>query len=147
MTLFQYTYFDLLIADGADCYWIVKELLLIDLKLSTHIKGKDILWNCSFRAFHEIQLQGHFMKHDTLSWNTFILVSKFHCVCFSSIKKILFTEKRYFNSIKQYLLLIKQKQNNSKRPKLIQRKPWFLTNRNDKNAYFIIFSELLLKVH
>ena len=65
-------------------------------------------------------------------------------------KKIVFTEKRYllnFNSIKQYLLLIKQKQNNSKRSKLIQRKPWFLTNRNDKNAYFIIFSELPLKVH
>ena len=37
-------------------------------------------------------------------------------------KKIVFTEKRYrvkFNSIKNYLLLIKQKQKNSKIPKHI----------------------------
>ena len=24
--------------------------------------GKDTLWNFSFKAFHEIQFQGHFMK-------------------------------------------------------------------------------------
>ena len=41
-----------------------------------------------FRAFHEIQFQDYFMKHETLSWNAFTLVSKFHCVCFSSIKKM-----------------------------------------------------------
>ena len=58
-------------------------------------KGKDTLWNLSFRVFHEIHFQGHFMKHEMLSWNTFTLVSKFHCVRFSSIKKIVFTEKRY----------------------------------------------------
>ena len=44
-----------------------------------------------------------------------------HCVCFSSIKKIAFTEKIYrvkFNSIKKYLL-IKQKRKNSKTPERI----------------------------
>ena len=30
-------------------------------------KGKDTLWNFSFRAFHEIQFQGHYMKHEILS--------------------------------------------------------------------------------
>ena len=57
-------------------------------------KGKDTLSKFSFRAFHQIQFQGHFMKHEILSWSTFALISKFHCVCFSSIKKIAFTEKR-----------------------------------------------------
>ena len=41
----------------------------------------------TFRSEHFIQFQGHFM-------NSFTLVSKFHCVCFSLIKKIVFTEKR-----------------------------------------------------
>ena len=43
------------------------------------------------------------MKHEILSQNTFTLVLKFHCVRFSSMKKIVFAEKRYlvkFNSIK-----------------------------------------------
>ena len=35
------------------------------------------------------------MKHEILSWNAFTFVSKFHCVRFSSIKKIVFTEKRH----------------------------------------------------
>ena len=46
----------------------------------------------------------------------------------------MFKEKGYlleFNNIKQDLLLIKQKQKNSKRLKLIRMKPW-LKNRNDK---------------
>ena len=30
-------------------------------------KGKDTLWNFSFKAFHEIQFQGHFMKYEILS--------------------------------------------------------------------------------
>ena len=30
-------------------------------------KGKDKLWNFSFKAFHEIQFQGHFMKYFYLS--------------------------------------------------------------------------------
>ena len=68
-------------------------------------KGKDKLWNFSFRAFHKIQFQGHFIKHELLSRNIFALVSKLQCVCFSSITKIMFTEKDIFwqwkiNSIK-----------------------------------------------
>ena len=47
----------------------------------------------SFKAFHEIQYRGHFMKHEILSWNIFALVSKFYCVCFSSIKKCVDREK------------------------------------------------------
>ena len=42
--------------------------------------------NFSFRAFHEIQFQDHFMKYEILSWNNFILVSNIHCVRFSSIE-------------------------------------------------------------
>ena len=56
-------------------------------------------------------LSEHFMKCSfrDVSWNIktfmkyFTFVSKFHCVCFSSIKQIVFTEKRYllkFNGIK-----------------------------------------------
>ena len=56
-------------------------------------KGKDTLWNVSFRGFHEIQFQGHFMKHKILSWNAFILVSNIHCVRFSSIKNCVCREK------------------------------------------------------
>ena len=66
--------------------------------------GKDTLWNFSFRVFQEIHFQGHFMKHEILSWHTFTLVSKFHCVRFSTIKKnCVYWEKIYllpFNSIK-----------------------------------------------
>ena len=115
------------------------------------LQGKDTLWNFCFRAFHEIQFQGHFMKDEILSWNTFTLESKFHCVCFSSLKKLCL--QRYdifwqpkFNGISfdKYLLLVKQKQTkNSKRPKCIWMKPW-LKNTNDKSACVSIFSELLL---
>ena len=42
------------------------------------------LWHFSFRVLHKIQFQGHFMKHNMLSWNTFTLVSNFHCLYFSS---------------------------------------------------------------
>ena len=52
------------------------------------------------------------------------------------------TEKRYqvkFNSIKKYLLLIKQKQKNSRLPKSIWMKPCSKTRSN-------IFSELLLTI-
>ena len=97
--------------------------------------------NISFGAFNEIQFQGHFMKHEILSWNLFTFVFKLHCVLFSSVKKIVFTETRYlpkFNSIKLYLLLIKQKQNNSKRPKRIEMKPWLKT-RSDKSHVLTYF--------
>ena len=33
------------------------------------------------------------MKHEVLSRNTFTVVSKFHCVCFSLIKKCVYREK------------------------------------------------------
>ena len=42
----------------------------------------NIHWNFPFKAFHEIQFQKHFMKHEILPWNTFVLASKFHCICF-----------------------------------------------------------------
>ena len=101
------------------------------------IEGKDTLWNFSFGVFHEIQFQAHFMKHVIRLWNTFTLVSKFHCVLLSSIKNVI-TEKTYllkFNSITWYLLLKKQKQKKTK--------PW-LKNRNDKSECDNIFSELPL---
>ena len=63
------------------------------LQYFTVYQGKDTLWNFSFREFHEIQFQSHFMKHKILSWNTFTLVSNIHYVCFSSIKKCVWREK------------------------------------------------------
>ena len=84
-----------------------------------HVR-KDTLWNFSFRAFHEI-------------WNTFTLVSKFHCVCFPSITKIVYRESINFD---EYLFPIKQKKN-SKRPK-----PW-LKNRNDKSATIFCVTHML----
>ena len=57
-------------------------------------KGKDTLWNLSFRAFHEVQFLGHFMKHEIFSWN--LLASKFHCVVFFSIKKLCLQRKVIF---------------------------------------------------
>ena len=34
-----------------------------DVSTSNMLKGKDRLWNVSFRAFREIQLQDNFMKY------------------------------------------------------------------------------------
>ena len=83
---------------------------------------RSFIW-CFSRWGHTVKLffqsiswnivSGAFMKHEILSWNYFTLVSKFHYLRFSSIKKNVFPEERYllkYNSIKQYLLLIKQKQ-------------------------------------
>ena len=47
----------------------------------------------SFRVFHEINFQRHFMKHEILSWSTFTLVYKFHCARFSPIKKLCLQRK------------------------------------------------------
>ena len=65
-------------------------------------KGKDTLWNFCFEAFNEVQFQDHIIKHEILSWTTFTLVFKFHCVCFSAIKNCVYREKisLKFNSIK-----------------------------------------------
>ena len=83
-----------------------------------------------FWAFHAIQFQGHFMKHEILSRNTFGLTSKFNCLCFSSITKLCSQRKMCsdsenlitLNFDKWYLLLVKQKK--LKRPKRIWKKPW-----------------------
>ena len=110
-------------------------------------KGKDTLWNFTFKAFQEIQFHRHFMKHEILSWNAFTLVSNFHGVCFTSITKIVCIKKRYrvkFSSIK-YLLLIKQKQKTSKIPKRIWMKPCLKT-RSDKSPYANIFLEFPLAI-
>ena len=79
------------------CNFIEKETLaqVFFCEFCEISKGKDTPWKFSFKAFHQIQFQGHFIKHEILSWNTFILVSNIHCVCFSPIKKIVFAEKRY----------------------------------------------------
>ena len=62
------------------------------------LKGR-IHWNFSFWASHEIQFQGHFMKHEMLSWNTFTLLLLLLLVhslrMFLINKKIAFAEKRY----------------------------------------------------
>ena len=103
-------------------------------------KGKDTLWNFSIRAFHEIQFQGHFTKHKKLSWNTFALVSKIHCVRFSSIKKLCLQKKGVkCNIIKKYLLPIKQKQKNSKIPKRIWMKTCSKNQKRQKCTYWHIF--------
>ena len=118
-------------------------------KETTVRKGKDKLWNFSFRSFHEIQCQGHFMNHEILSWNTFTLVSQCHCACFSSIQKLCWQTKAIFwqrksNSINfdKYFLL-KPKTKKSKRPKCIWMKPR-LKHRNDKKACVSLFSEIRL---
>ena len=70
-------------------------------RFPTNALGKDTLWNFSFRVFHEIYFQGHFMKHET--WNNFTLIFKFHCIPFSSIKKCVYRANTHllkFNSNK-----------------------------------------------
>ena len=81
------------------------------------------------------------MKHEILSWNTF---SFYICVSLRTFlinKKMCFLVK--FDSIKQYLLLIKQKQKKSKTPKRIWTKPC-LETRSDKSPCANIFLELPL---
>ena len=98
---------------------------------------QGISWNTVSGWFHE-------------TWNTFMKYFYFstqHSLrTFFINKKIVFTEKRYrvkFNSIKKYLLLIKQKQKNSKIPKRIWMKPCSKT-RSDRSACANIFLELPL---
>ena len=86
-----------------------------------------ISWNTVSGSFHE-------------TWNTFMKYFYFsiqHSLrMFLINKKIVFTEKRYrvkFSSIKKHLLLIKQKQKNSKIPKRIWMKPCSKT-RSDKST-------------
>ena len=78
-------------------YWVARIIkpraasMLIYLILEVRVH-----WNFSFRAFHEIQFQEHFMKHEILSWNTFTLLSKFHFLFSSSIKKLSLQRKDIF---------------------------------------------------
>ena len=126
---------------------------LVLLKYFTYPKGRIHCEIFSFRAFHEIQFQGHFIawntfKHEILSWNSFTLAFKFYCVRFSSIKKLCLQLERYrvkFNSTNKYLLLIKQKQKNSKIPKRIWMKPCSKT-RGGKSVSANIFLELSLTI-
>ena len=67
------------------------------------------------------------ISKNTFSYRTpLVAVSEHSLRMFLINKKIVFTEKRYrvkFSSIKKHLLLIKQKQKNSKIPKPIWMKP------------------------
>ena len=128
---------------------VVAEIIAVTNK-NVDDKGR-IHWNFSFRVFHEIQFQGHFMNHEILSWNTFTLVSQCHCVCFSSMQKLCLERKDIFwqrksNSInfdKQYLLL-KTKTKKSKRPKCIEWNHGWNTGTTKKYvlAYFQNFGWL-----
>ena len=85
------------------------------------------------------------MKHEIRSWSTFTLISKFHCVPFSSIKKLWLQRKHIFwNLIALHSICYSKNKNKkkSKRPKRIWMKLW-LKNRNNKNAFHNIFSVLL----
>ena len=79
----------------------MRQILLYALSnLFDSINWIKLIWPCIsslkatihceifFRAFHAIQFQCHFMKHEILSWNSFTLVLKLHFVRFSSIKKL-----------------------------------------------------------
>ena len=78
-------------------YWVARIMKLCAASmLIYHILEARVHWNFSFRAFHEIQFQEHFIKHEILSWNTFTLVSKFHFLFFSSIKKLSLQRKDIF---------------------------------------------------
>ena len=57
-------------------------------------KGKDTLWNFSFRGFHEIQFQGHFMKRNTFM-KYFYFSIQHSLRIFSSIKKSPLQRKGY----------------------------------------------------
>ena len=132
------------------------------MKLTFKLVSHEILWKKTFTlyqwifcfwVFHEMQFQGHSMKHKVLSWNTFTLVYKFHCLYFSST-----TTTKCFNSKKMSfdgenliaLVLINEichsknkNKNIIKKTKIIRMKPG-LKPRNDKSAYVNIYSEVLL---
>ena len=69
--------------------------------------GEGDTVKCFFQSISDIQFQGFFLEHEIFSCNASALVSKFHCVCFSSITKIVFTgnERSACNNIFSELLL------------------------------------------
>ena len=89
------------------------------------------------------------ISKNTFSYRTPLVAASEHSLrMFLINKKIVFTEKRYrvkFSSIKKHLLLIKQKQKNSKIPKRIWMKSCSKT-RSDKSTYANIFLELPLTI-
>ena len=112
--------------------WILQHFYREGYTVEFFFQG--ISWNTVSGSLHE-------------AWNTFMntftLVFQFHCVRFLSIKKLCLQLEMYrvkFNSIKKYLWLIKQKQNNSKIPKHIWMKPCSKT-RGSKSACANIFLE------
>ena len=114
-------------------------------KVSVYSNGKDTL-KFFFQGISWNAVSGWFHK----TWKTFMKCFYFNTQhslrTFFINKKIVFTEKRYrvkFNSIKKYLLLIKQKQKNSKIPKRIWMKPCSKT-RSAKSGCANIFLELSL---
>ena len=79
---------------------MLRYTMKLTFKLVSHentLKEKfhSVSMNFSFWVFHEMQFQGHSMKQKVLLWNTFTLVSKFHCLYFSST-----TTTKCFNSKK-----------------------------------------------
>ena len=143
----------------------MRQILLYALSnLFDSINWIKLIWPCIsslkatihceifFRAFHAIQFQCHFMKHEILSWNSFTLVFKLHFVRFSSIKKLCLQGKDILynlivlNSVTHKVKTNKQQQQQQqqiKRPKLIWMKPC-LQIRNDKSASANVFLELPL---
>ena len=89
------------------------------------------------------------ISKNTFSYRTPLVAASEHSLrMFLINKKIAFTEKRYrvkFSSIKKNLLLIKQKQKNSKIPKRIWMKPCSKT-RSAKSGCANIFLELSLTI-
>ena len=89
------------------------------------------------------------ISKNTFSYRTPLVAASEHSLrMFLINKKIVFTEKRYrvkFSSIKKHLLLIKQKQKNSKIPKRIWMKPCSKT-RSAKSGCANIFLELSLTI-
>ena len=95
--------------------------------------------------FHNIswnRVSGKFPKKQKLSWNTFALISKFHCVCSSSVKKMCILRMYIlkFNSFKGYLLRIKQNQ------KLFKETKMYLNLKTGSTKVHVLnrFSKLLL---
>ena len=58
------------------------------MKTVFHILREGYTVKSFFQGIYEMQFQGHFMKYEILSWNTFTSLSKIHRVMFLFNKKI-----------------------------------------------------------
>ena len=97
----------------------------------------------------ETFLSEYFMKHRNMnSRNAFTLVCEFHCVCFSSIKKM-YLQRKYVSENLVALILMhnisyfrnKNKKNKKTKTYLNETRN---ENRNDKTARMNIFSDFLI---